>query len=294
MNNTGIEYVDHSWNPWIGCRKVSEGCRNCYMHREMDRYGQDPSDIHRTAAGTWKQVKKFEPGAWVFVCSWSDFFLSEADPWRDDAWKVMESRPDVVWVLVTKRPENIAGRLPWGSGTPWPNIIGVVTTENQEMADLRIPILLRSNFAIRGISIGPMLGPVNIRKYFMHSIRCPDMPMANEPMSWAGSSDRCECPHLNWVIVEGESGPGARPMHPDWAMSVRDQCVEAGVPFFFKQWGEFGPWDHRRGTDDVPRVISVPFRPGCPDRYPLGWVRRVGKKSAGRLLDGREWNEVPR
>ena len=279
MNNTGIEYVDHSWNPWIGCRKVSEGCRNCYMHREMARYGQDPSDIHRTTDGTWKQVKKFEPGSRVFVCSWSDFFLAEADLWRDDAWKVMESRPDVVWVLVTKRPENITGRLPWGSGTPWPNVIGVATTENQEMADLRIPILLRSNFAIRGISIGPMLGPVNLNDgEFLIDKTCFKYTIGR---------------YLDWVIIEGESGPGARPMHPDWARLVRDQCVEAGVPFFFKQWGEFGPWDHRRGTDDVPRVISVPFRPGCPDRYPLGWVRRVGKKAAGRLIDGLEWNEVP-
>ena len=246
MLKSGIEYVDHSWNPWIGCRRVSDGCRNCYMYREQTRYGKDPSDIHRTTTSTWRQVKKFEPGAFVFVCSWSDFFLQDADPWRDDAWRVIEGRPDVTWVVVTKRPENISDRLPWGDGVPWPNVIGVVTIENQEMANLRVPLLLRSNFAVRGVSVGPMLGPVDIAS--AAGVTFWDDPVAG----------------IRWVICEGESGPNARPMSPADARALRDQCVEAGIPFFFKQWGAWGPDG-----------------------------RRYHREKALPLLDDKIWNQMP-
>jgi protein gp37 len=225
MLNSGIEYIDHSWNPWIGCRKVSDGCLHCYMHREMARFGKDPADIHRTSKATWNQARKFAPGSTVFVCTWSDFFIEEADPWRDDAWAMIQSRPLAVkWLIVTKRPERIKGRLPWGKNTPWPNVVGIVTAENQEMADLRIPILLRENFAIRGVSVEPMLDEIDLERGGWSYLR-PLIPPPGNKGGWKYG--------LDWVICGTESGPNRRPAKIEWIMSLRDQC--AGIPFFLKQ-----------------------------------------------------------
>lgn len=285
MLKSGIEYVDHSWNPWIGCRKVSEGCCNCYMHREMARFGQDPSNIHRTSAATWLQVKKFEPGAVVFVCSWSDFFLQDADPWRDDAWRVIEDRPDVTWVIVTKRPESIPGRLPWGNGTPWPNVIGVVTAETQEMADRRVPLLLRANFAVRGASVEPMLGPVKLSHMDVEMAGDPEWFWINALTGKHTDMGRpCRpVPRLDWVVCGGESGPDARPMPPAAARALRDQCVEAGTPFYFKQWGEWVP----HGWSEHAHGKPVHEWPDGTRSY------RIGKKKAMPILDGKIWNQMP-
>ena len=206
--NSGIEYVDHSWNPWVGCHPVSEGCRNCYMYREQRRFGQDPTVVRRTGEATWRQVKKFKTWSTVFVCSWSDFFIEEADAWRADAWRAMASRRDVEWVIVTKRPERIAGRLPWNDKLPWPNVVGMVTAENQKMADLRVPILLRASFQFYGLSVEPMLGPVDI----------------TSPTNF-----------LDWVVCGCESGPQRRKTGIDWIRRLRDQCRLARIPFFLKQ-----------------------------------------------------------
>ncbi|SFV08001.1 Phage protein Gp37/Gp68 [Alicyclobacillus macrosporangiidus] len=152
---------------------------------------------------------------------------------------------------------------------PLPNVWLGVSVENQDAADERIPLLLETPAAVRFLSCEPLLGPVDITKAMYGS---PD----GDGMNWFGHTDGFgheAC--LHWVIVGGESGPNARPMHPDWVLSLRDQCQDAGVPFFFKQWGEFVPVDWvRAGSSGFP-------------------VRRVGKKAAGRMLDGRTWDEYP-
>ena len=107
MINSKIEWTDHTLNFWVGCRKVSEGCANCYMFRNMKGFGKDPTEIRRTSKATWRTGSKMKAGDKVFVCSWSDFFIEKADPWRDEAWEVMESRSDLIWIICTKRPENI-------------------------------------------------------------------------------------------------------------------------------------------------------------------------------------------
>jgi protein gp37 len=219
MINSKIDWTDHSLNFWTGCKKIREGCQNCYMFREQKRYGNDPILIKRTTKNTWNQVKKFKPGEKVFVCSWSDFFIEEADFWREEAWAVIRSRPDLIWMLLTKRIKNVESRLPedWGDG--WPNVIGMVTAENQKWVDHDIPILLKLPFAIKGISVEPMLDPINIRKY---------LPEPPEEIPF-------RLDYLNWVVAGCESGPKRRDMKLDWVKDLKNQCVNANVPFFLKQ-----------------------------------------------------------
>ena len=224
-----IEWTDHSWNPWIGCRKVSEGCQNCYMFREQKRYGNDPADIHRTSKSTWRNVRKMESGSKVFVCSWSDFFIGEADPWRDDAWGVIESRKDLTWILCTKRPENIKGRLPWDKD-PWPHVIGMVTAENQARADERIYHLHQNPFATYGVSVEPMLGPIDLSGWLTK----PQFGEPDEndlrPFEIVTRNDL-----IHWIICGAESGPDRRVAEKEWIRDLLFQCMNAKVPFFLKQ-----------------------------------------------------------
>jgi protein gp37 len=180
--DTAIQWTDHTWNPWQGCTKVSAGCKHCYMYRDKARYGQDPATVVRSKAATFKfpLSGKVKPGDKVFVCSWSDFFHEAADAWRMQAWEIIRQRPDVIFQLVTKRPERIAACLPrdWGGG--WPNVWGLVSVEDQAAADLRVPILLDLPFAVRGVSCEPLLGPVDLRPWLATGL-------------------------LHWVIVGGES-----------------------------------------------------------------------------------------
>ena len=160
------------WNPWHGCRRKSEGCENCYMFfldRLRDKNG---ADIYRTKTNFKYPLQKdrqgnykIKSGEMIRVCMTSDFFLEEADPWREEAWEIMAQRPDVKFFLLTKRPERVAGHLPnnWGDG--WENIFFNVTAENQRRADERIPILLELPFKHKGIMCAPFIGPVRIRKY---------------------------------------------------------------------------------------------------------------------------------
>lgn len=266
-DKTGIEFADKTWNPWQGCHKVSPGCDNCYMYREKIRYGQEPDVVVRSKPPTFNAPLKWTEPEIVFTASWSDWFIREADDWRAEAWDIIRRTPHLFYLVFTKRPQNIPDRLPpdWGSG--YPNVMLVVTTENQEEADRRIPKILRIPAAYRGISAEPLLGPLFLSN------------------NWIDGPRYFETGVLHWVVAGGESGPGARPCHPDWVRSLRDQCVGAGVPFFFKQWGEF-----RERTESDPKRLMDPLL-GSPGRYVF--MTHVGKKNAGRLLDGREWSEFP-
>ncbi len=271
--NSKIAWTDHTWNPWQGCHKVSPACDNCYMYRDKKRYGQDPGTVIRSSKNTFNlplKSKDMKPGDKIFVCSWSDFFIKEADLWRQEAWDIIRRTPQYIYLILTKRPENILSRLPedWGSG--WPNVWLGVTAENQEMADLRIPILLQIPAAVRFVSVEPMLGPVDLTKInYQGSLKNVqpgvDLPFRVLINSLIGEFDdgwdRGKESKLDWVVLGGETGSGARPIEPRWARNVKDQCVEAGVPFFFKSWG----WNK---ADYIGRPKN-------------------------RLLDDREWNELP-
>ncbi len=279
---TGIEFADKTWNPWQGCHKVSPGCDNCYMYREKIRYGQEPDVVVRSKSQTFNAPLKWTEPEIVFTASWSDWFIREADDWRAEAWDIIKRTPHLFYLIFTKRPQNIPDRLPpdWGSG--YPNVMLVVTTENQEEADRRIPKVLRIPAAYRGISAEPLLGPMDLEPHLWPQCIATkeEHDRDHDHGLW------CDERSLDWVVVGGESGPGARPMHPDWVRSLRDQCVAAGIPFFFKQWGEF-----RERTESDPKRLMDPLF-GSPGRYVF--MTHVGKKNAGRILDGREWSEFPK
>lgn len=234
---TGIEWTDATWNPFHGCHKVSAGCKNCYMFQDKARYGQNPDIVVRSkttfdAPLRWKDPRR------IFTCSWSDWLIEEADAWREEAYDVIRRTPHHTYQILTKRIERASGRVPL---PPLPNIWLGVSVENRAMRR-RIDVLRETPAALRFLSIEPLLE--NIGELDLRGI--------------------------DWVICGGESGPDARPMHPEWVRPIRDQCIAAGIPFFFKQWGEWQP-------SELHAISHV----------------RVGKKAAGHLLDGREWLQSP-
>ena len=309
-----------TFNPWLGCTKVSPACDHCYAEtlataRLGVQWGPH-AERRRTAASTWRQ-----PHAWnrkaaregqryrVFCASLADVFDNAAsEDWRIDLWWMIRATPHLDWLLLTKRPQNIAkmvpqvvdfGRDAWANG-PWSNVWLGTTVENQAEADRRIPHLLAVPAAKRFLSMEPLLGPVDVKRWLF-----PRTVFGASPLQ-----DRTDHTRLDWIIAGGESGPRARPSHPDWFRSLRDQCQAAGVPFFFKQWGEWGPIDAERRTEPhaiandgtlyAMRDLAHPdgarrgeaIRAGH-DKAHLCTTYRVGKKPAGAELDGREWREVP-
>lgn len=299
MKNTKIEWADHTFNPWIGCAKISPACDNCYaevsMPAKMQRVAWGPTaDRRRTSKANWLQPLRWDKEAArlnvrprVFCASLADVFDNEVPvEWRRDLFNLILNTPHLDWPLLTKRIGNAAsmletafravhaGREGWADNVP-PNVWIGATVCNQDEADRDIPKLLAVPAAKRFLSIEPMLGPISFDGLFATPERSNDGTNALEALSW--------------VICGGESGPKARPMHPEWARSLRDQCKAAGVPFFFKQWGEWAPDEHftRLPTKDADihewgEGLEITGR---------SW--RYGKKSAGRLLDGREWNGIP-
>lgn len=207
------------WNPWHGCVKCSEGCQHCYMYfldRMRERNG---ADIYKTKAGfTYPLQKdrkgryKIQSGELIRVCMSSDFFLEEADAWRDEAWEIIRNRPDVKFFLLTKRPQRVKEHLPknWGAG--WENVFFNVTCENQKRADERIPILLDLPFKHKGIMCAPFIGAVSIEKYL--------------------SSGQIE-----QVICGGENYDSARPCNFNWVKNLRAECVSQNITFFFIETG---------------------------------------------------------
>lgn len=300
---TGISWSDTTWNPWMGCTKVSEACKHCYMFRDANRYGWDPTVVRRskTRFDAILDRKRFPAGKKVFTCSWSDFFHPGADEWRQEAWEIIRQRSDLILQILTKRPERILDHLPadWGNG--WPNVWIGVTAENQQRADQRIPLLLEVPAAVHFASCEPLLGPIGLDPLwlrpspstaFLDGRITPDMPAWTRFGAYA----------LKWLITGGESGPQARPSHPDWFRSLQDQCQQAGVAFHFKQWGEHLPvYDRDREDPDwcnVPKLaqherwLNLAGGQGFHgDRVVL--MRRVGVKHAGRELDGKVWDEMP-
>lgn len=311
-----IEWTEATWNPIAGCSLVSEGCRNCYAMRVAERmagFGQEKYRglTHRVNGHpVWTGEIRLDekalalPLSWraprrIFVNSMSDLFHEKVSRRTIAAvFGVMALCGQHTFQILTKRPERFSGLLEnldaercvaeafqtigahatcqMSHEWPLPNVWLGVSCEDQEAADKRIPPLLEAPAAVRWASCEPLLGPLHLHASWM--------PAYTGAFRIWGVTSETLGPRLHWVVCGGESGPGARPMHPDWACSLRDQCSANGVPFFFKQWGEWIPvFGQRHGLK-----IHQHFE--FPDGLVVG---RVGKKAAGRLLDGREWNQYP-
>lgn len=207
------------WNPWHGCRKISDGCANCYVYRIDGRHGRDASQVARTASFDLPLRRdrrggyKIPAGEMVYTCFSSDFFLAEADEWRPEAWQIMRQRSDLDFFLTTKRIDRLASCLPpeWGE-QGWPNVTIACTVENQDRADFRMPIYTAAPLSRRVLLCEPLLGAIDLREWLRGG-------------------------GIEEVIAGGESGPEARPCRYEWILSLREQCSEAGVRFHFKQTG---------------------------------------------------------
>lgn len=332
-----IQWTDATWNPVAGCDKVSPGCQNCYAIRDAHRLAGNPNPkVSEKYRGLTRSSKNWSglgarfweaalaiPLHWrkprrVFVNSESDLFhASITDEQIAAVFGVMAMCRRHTFQILTKRPERmVEWFVRFGSGellvppsqraqaialsimrggdddgffktdlVPWPlpNVWLGVSAEDQQRADERIPLLLRSPAAVRFVSCEPLLGAVNLSD-IRHG-NDPDLPVFPD-----------------WVICGGESGPNARPMHPEWARSLRDQCQAERVPFFFKQWGEWEPLSNRYDEDEeMPEaelmlgVDGYSFKWEPADGYPENTcgLTRSGIRAAGRLLDGRTWDEFP-
>lgn len=292
MKNSRIEWTDHTFNPWVGCTKVSPACDHCYAESWAKRSGHAElwgGKRRRTRPANWRQPLKWNAEAAaagrrdrVFCASLADVFDNEVPAeWRLGLFQLIETTPSLDWLLLTKRIGNV--RKLCGGVSAWPNVWLGITVCNQEEADRDIPKLLATPARVRFLSIEPMLGPINLERFMTHGRDWTDEGYSNLP--------------LDWVIVGGESGPKARPMHPYWARSLRDQCVATGVPFFFKQWGEWAPVADEGETLDVGYGEFHGGRDwvaACKCSEGDGPIFRISKKRAGRELDGRTWNEFPR
>lgn len=231
-SKTGISWTNATWNPWQGCMKVSEGCKNCYMYREKKQYGQDPMTVVRSKPNTfnaplrWARNGELPDGARIFVCSWSDFFHKDADEWRAEACEIIRSLPQYNFLIPTKRIERV-------SDIYWPRLSNIwlgVSVENQETANQRIPLLRDAPATIKWISAEPLLGSI-----------------------FFGIMNLQEA--IDWVVVGGESGPGCRPMETEWARQIIHDCREAGVAVFIKQ---LGGWpDTRHELSGFPEDLRI-------------------------------------
>ena len=239
--SSNISYVQASWNPWQGCDKVSAGCKNCYMYREKNRYGQDPMTVIKSkpstfnAPLTWAKNGKLPAGSRIFVCSWSDFFHEDADPWRQEAWDIIYKLPQYKFLITTKRTERMIQCLPenFSLGETLPDNVWLgASTENQEMFDKRVEDLLVVSAKIHWLSVEPMLGPIDF--HFPSYINPKDD---------------------TWIVLGGESGPGARECDPCWIENAVEQCMEVQVPVFVKQLGGYP--DARSRLEQFPKQLRI-------------------------------------
>jgi protein gp37 len=303
-----IEWTDATWNPVNGCTVLSPGCTNCYAMKQAHRFPPRQGLTRKTNGGmVWTGEVRFneavldQPLRWrrarmIFVCAHGDLFHeSVPDEWIDRVFAVMAHRPQHTFQVLTKRSARMREYLEKLAGAgeadllrrgfsiplcgraifPLTQVWLGVSVEDQARADERIPDLLATPAAVRWLSCEPLLGPVDLTRIEPPHCTWLDALEGREHIGPAVVEADAK---LDWIVAGGESGPGSRPMHPDWARSLRDQCAAAGVPFFFKQWGEWeggGPGNFQRSD--------------C--RGLTNWDGEhfsvlIGKKRAGRLLDG--------
>lgn len=242
--NSNIEWTDHTFNPWIGCTKVSPACDHCYAEKWDARFGGKHWGVRsdRRLTKTWRnpiKLNKQAEGAIkrprVFCASLADVFdnhKSIKTEWRANLWNLIKETPNLDWLLLTKRPQNIAKMLPddWRDG--YPNVWLGTTVENQVEANRRIPHLLSVPAKMRFLSCEPLLGEIDLTR-----INHDDMIIIDSLNGRCSlDGDANDCNKLDWIITGGESGPNFRHANPDWFRSLRDQCEAAGTAFLFKQW----------------------------------------------------------
>lgn len=264
-HNSRIEWTHHTFNPWWGCTKVSPGCDYCYAETWARRTGHTiwghRQPRRQLSEGYWQQpllwdreAQKRRRRARVFCASMADVFewRAELNPLRERLWRLIEDTPHLDWLLLTKRPHLVSRLAPWSD---WPvNVWLGTTAEDQRWAQKRVPHLAQVPAKTRFLSCEPLLGHIDLTE-------------------WRDSID--------WVIAGGESGARARPSDPAWFRSLLSQCRELGIPFHFKQWGEWAPATHH----------SPKGKAHCSD-YSVELVR-LGKRESGRKLDGKTWDQFP-
>lgn len=265
-----IQWTNHTYNPWVGCDKVSPGCTNCYMFRDQERYGNDPTKVRRTKPATFNKPliwhKKLEPGEkrLVFTCSWSDWFHKGADAWRDDAWDIVRATPGLIYQILTKRPGLIEKRLPkdWGEG--WDNVWLGVSAEDQDWFDRRWRVLDDVPAKTKFVSYEPSIGPVSVRAFLAKP-----------------GNGHCEVP--DWIIAGGESGPGARPFDPRWADTLIQEGDDLGFKTFVKQMGKCPIFREDDGWPEGTKTV-------VKDGFVLPFAKLNDKKGG----DMSEWPQSPR
>jgi len=325
--NTRIEWADHTFNPWVGCTKVSLACDHCYAEGWAKRSGMVQWGSHaerrRTSASNWQQPLKWNAEAKrlgmryrVFCSSLADVFDNAVpETWRWDLFRLIDRTPYLDWLLLTKRIGNASimlnsaacavmddfvGERTWDKG-PWLNVWLGATICNQEEADRDILKLLDTPAARRFLSIEPLLGPINLARVQSGSCVLDVLQGGGFHETHFEPLPHDHHPCIDWVIVGGESGRGARPIHPQWVRTLRDQCLAGAVPFFFKQHGEWQFCDEGTAILSTSKRVVYVRRDGTFHDGSHGvdfssgeeqtvWV---GKRAAGRELDGREFNEVP-
>jgi protein gp37 len=366
-DDSSIEWCNATWNPLLGCARVSPGCDSCYAintatiragnpHPRVAAAFEGLTERHEgrldwtgrinllpdrlTQPLTWRKPKR------IFVNSQSDLFHADVpDDYIARVFAVMALAPQHTFQLLTKRHARMRSLLrdpqfravvaleglqfddaPLGGRWPLPNVWLGVSVENQQWADIRIPALLATPAAVRWISAEPLLGPLDLSRWLTDPhfnpayriARCGQQSAHSRHVMEHGPDRPRNCPgtgggaswsrRLNWVVCGGESGPGARPMHPDWARTLRDQCTSASVPYFLKQLGQFGAVADQPAAGDVWVAADgavCRWEPGdghvrqgvgeyCwPGSRTVLMRRARSKHDAGRELDGREWNEYP-
>lgn len=284
--NTAISWAHDTFNPWEGCTRISPACDHCYAAQRAARFGNGhlwAGQLRRTSPANWRKPLRWnaEAAYWdgprrVFCASLADVFDNQApQAWRDDLWALIEATPLLTWLLLTKRPQKIVGMVPpaWLINPP-DNVWYGATIEN------------RATMMQRAVHLA-------------------DVPAVNrfwscEPLLEDLGDVRHELGHLGVVIAGGESGPKARPSHPDWFRSLRDQCAETRTIFHFKQWGEW-----RQDGSHVPIAVrkhrthiacldrDTGRRKPHPNRFSDETMILLGKAAAGRLLDGELHDRMP-
>lgn len=272
-----IEWTHHTFNPWWGCVKVSPGCKHCYAESLARRYGHDVwggktarrelSDQHWRQPIAWNaEAERSGQRARVFCASMADCFEDrrDLDAKRERLWPLIEQTPMLDWLLLTKRPQNVRHLSPYGNA--WPRNVWLgATAENQRWLEKRMAALSEIPAHVLFLSCEPLLGPIDF-----------------SPWTANGARGRM----VDWVIAGGESGHCARPMNPEWLVSIRDQCVASGVKFHFKQWGNWRPVSASQVNGYKSRTLFVSNGDSII-------VANMGKKKAGRTLDGAQWDGLP-
>lgn len=304
-DKTGIEWTDATWNPVTGCAKVSQGCKHCYAEREWPRMtrlvaayaGREFTDV-RCHPERLDQPLRWRKPRMIFVNSMSDLFHPDVpDDFIERVFETMAAAYHHTFQVLTKRADRM---YEFCRDLPFilPNVWLGVSVEDQAAADDRIPHLLRTPAAVRWISAEPLLGPVDLSLWL-------DIYQYEDGDIWRPRNLSRPMNSPDWIVVGGESGPKARPMHPQWARDIREQCAGASVPFLFKQWGEWVPrsscyhtFDDGKSCADIdPGATKWPcirlnenggdgHRLEDEDGGDSAYMQRVGKKAAGRLLDG--------